>query len=53
MARLDRLTGGKALRAYQAILVSNARLAAQIGTHLAASAVPEATEGMGDRPGAT
>ena len=30
MARLNRLTGGKALRAYQAILVANARLAAQI-----------------------
>jgi pseudouridine-5'-phosphate glycosidase len=30
MGRLNRLTGGKALRAYQAILVANARLAAQI-----------------------
>ena len=30
MERLNRLTKGKALRAYQAILVANARLAAQI-----------------------
>jgi pseudouridine-5'-phosphate glycosidase len=38
MARLDRLTRGKAMRAYQAILVANARLAAQVATHLAAGA---------------
>jgi pseudouridine-5'-phosphate glycosidase len=35
MTRLNRLTGGKALRAYQATLVANARLAAQIGRELA------------------
>ena len=35
MTRLNRLTGGKAVRAYQATLVANARLAAQIGHHLA------------------
>jgi pseudouridine-5'-phosphate glycosidase len=35
MARLNRLTGGKALRAYQAILVANARLAAQVARALA------------------
>jgi pseudouridine-5'-phosphate glycosidase len=37
MTRLNRLTGGKALRAYQAILVANARLAAQIGRQLTGS----------------
>jgi hypothetical protein len=31
MDRLDRLTRGKALSAYQAVLVANARLAARIG----------------------
>jgi pseudouridine-5'-phosphate glycosidase len=35
MQRLDRLTGGKALRAYQAILVANARLAAQVAARMA------------------
>jgi len=35
MARLNRLTGGKALRAYQACLVANARLAAQVARELA------------------
>jgi pseudouridylate synthase len=35
MGRLNRLTGGKALRAYQAILVANARLAAQIARDMA------------------
>jgi pseudouridine-5'-phosphate glycosidase len=34
MTRLNRLTRGKALRAYQAILVANARLAAQIAREL-------------------
>jgi pseudouridine-5'-phosphate glycosidase len=34
MERLNRLTRGKALRAYQAILVANARLAAQIAKAL-------------------
>jgi pseudouridylate synthase len=34
MERLNRLTKGKALRAYQAILVANARLAAQIANHV-------------------
>ncbi len=37
MTRLNRMTGGKALRAYQAALVANARLAAQIGRELAGS----------------
>ena len=37
MARLNRMTGGKALRAYQAILVANARLAAQIARELEGS----------------
>jgi pseudouridine-5'-phosphate glycosidase len=36
MARLNRLTGGKALRAYQAILVANARLAALVARELVA-----------------
>jgi pseudouridine-5'-phosphate glycosidase len=36
-ARLDRLTKGKTLRAYQSILVANARLAAQVARQLAAS----------------
>jgi pseudouridine-5'-phosphate glycosidase len=35
MDRLNRLTKGKALRAYQAILVANARLAAQVARELA------------------
>jgi pseudouridine-5'-phosphate glycosidase len=35
MDKLNRLTNGKALRAYQAILVANARLAAQIASELA------------------
>jgi pseudouridine-5'-phosphate glycosidase len=35
MQRLNRLTGGKALRAYQAILVANARLAAQVAARMA------------------
>ncbi len=35
MDRLDRLTRGKALRAYQAIFIANARLAAQIARELA------------------
>jgi pseudouridylate synthase len=35
MERLNRITKGKALRAYQAILVANARLAAQIAKNLA------------------
>jgi pseudouridylate synthase len=34
MDRLNRLTKGKALRAYQAILIANARLAAQIAREL-------------------
>jgi pseudouridine-5'-phosphate glycosidase len=34
MDRLNRLTGGKALRAYQAIVVANARLAAQVAREL-------------------
>jgi pseudouridine-5'-phosphate glycosidase len=34
MGRLNRLTRGKALRAYQAILVANARLAAQVAREL-------------------
>jgi pseudouridine-5'-phosphate glycosidase len=34
MDRLDRLTRGKALRAYQSILVANARLSAQIAREL-------------------
>src|SRR5580704_14376182 len=34
MDRLDRLTKGKALRAYQAILVANTRLAAQVARDL-------------------
>jgi pseudouridine-5'-phosphate glycosidase len=38
MDRLNRLTKGKALRAYQAILVANARLAAQIARELGAPA---------------
>jgi pseudouridine-5'-phosphate glycosidase len=37
MTRLNRLTGGKALRAYQATLVANSRLAAQIGKTLSQS----------------
>jgi pseudouridine-5'-phosphate glycosidase len=37
MERLNRLTRGKALRAYQAILVANTRLAAQVARELAAS----------------
>jgi pseudouridine-5'-phosphate glycosidase len=37
MDRLNRLTRGKALHAYQAILVANARLAAQIASQLATS----------------
>jgi pseudouridine-5'-phosphate glycosidase len=36
MEKLNRLTRGKALRAYQAILVANTRLAAQIARELAA-----------------
>jgi pseudouridine-5'-phosphate glycosidase len=40
MDRLNRLTGGKALRAYQAIVVANARLAAQVAREL-----PRAGEG--------
>jgi pseudouridine-5'-phosphate glycosidase len=35
MDRLNRMTGGRALRAYQAILVANARLAAQVARELA------------------
>jgi pseudouridylate synthase len=35
MDRLDRMTHGKALRAYQEILVANARLAAQVARELA------------------
>jgi pseudouridine-5'-phosphate glycosidase len=35
MARLNALTRGKAVRAYQAIMVANARLAAQIGCGVA------------------
>jgi pseudouridine-5'-phosphate glycosidase len=35
-ARLDRLTKGKTLRAYQSILLANARLAAQVARQLAA-----------------
>ncbi len=34
MTRLNRLTGGKTLRAYQAILAANTRLAAQVARHL-------------------
>jgi pseudouridine-5'-phosphate glycosidase len=34
MQRLNRLTQGKALRAYQAILVANARLAAQVAVQM-------------------
>jgi pseudouridine-5'-phosphate glycosidase len=34
MDKLNRLTWGKALRAYQTILVANARLAAQIAREL-------------------
>jgi pseudouridine-5'-phosphate glycosidase len=34
MQRLNRLTQGKALHAYQTILVANARLAAQVASHL-------------------
>jgi pseudouridine-5'-phosphate glycosidase len=34
MTRLNRLTGGKTLRAYQAILVANTRLAAQVAREL-------------------
>jgi pseudouridine-5'-phosphate glycosidase len=37
MDRLNRLTRGKALRAYQSTLVANARLAAQVARELAAS----------------
>src|ERR1051325_906549 len=37
MDRLNRLTDGKALRAYQAILVANSRLAAQIARELPAT----------------
>jgi pseudouridine-5'-phosphate glycosidase len=36
MEKLNRLTRGKALRAYQAIVVANTRLAAQIARELAA-----------------
>ena len=36
MDRLNRLTKGKALRAYEAILVGNARLATQIAAALSA-----------------
>jgi len=36
MTRLNKLTGGKSLRAYQAILVANARLAARIARELVA-----------------
>ncbi len=38
MERLNRLTKGKALRAYQGILVANTRLAAQVARALAADA---------------
>jgi pseudouridine-5'-phosphate glycosidase len=34
MDRLNRLTGGKALQAYEAILVANARLAVQVAKAL-------------------
>jgi pseudouridine-5'-phosphate glycosidase len=34
MARLNGLTGGKAVRAYQTIMVANSRLAAQVGRSL-------------------
>jgi pseudouridine-5'-phosphate glycosidase len=40
MGRLNRLTKGKALRAYQAILVDNARLAARVARELAGRDVP-------------
>ena len=36
MARLNRLTGGRVLRAYQAILEANVRLAAQVARELTA-----------------
>jgi pseudouridine-5'-phosphate glycosidase len=37
MDKLNRLTGGKALRAYQAILIANARLGAQIAAAMSAA----------------
>ena len=37
MDKLNRLTNGKALRAYQAILVANARLAAEIAQEVSKS----------------
>jgi pseudouridine-5'-phosphate glycosidase len=36
MERLNRLTAGKAVRTYQAALVANARLAAQVAVQMAA-----------------
>jgi pseudouridine-5'-phosphate glycosidase len=42
MDRLNRLTRGKALRAYQAIFVANARLAAQVARELASQQAPDA-----------
>jgi pseudouridine-5'-phosphate glycosidase len=45
MTRLNRLTGGKAVRAYQATLVANVRLAAQIGRELAGSGASDGASG--------